>query len=227
LIIYDFMSSLIIYDFMSSLWIFHSHGDVSIAVEGHVQSFWAGWDLYHSTPVVTRGLGFCGIFRMTAAFSCLLRQARGWWGFILTRILMGPHSVDSYDTLDAEDLFFTFCFQGLQFGRGCLIFRARDLPLEIKFGVWNFQMRASVSCNSFRLSVSHFFFQFHRRWLLRAPNKCFSGEKETSLLTSLLDVWKFAVKYLVVPPLEVFSQITYQISGRDFFASHVTFRGKM
>jgi hypothetical protein len=47
---------------------------------------WADRDLYCATPTVTRGLGFSGFIRMTASFSRLLRHARGYGGFIITRI---------------------------------------------------------------------------------------------------------------------------------------------
>jgi hypothetical protein len=39
-------------------------------------------------------------------FSCLLRHARGCWGPILAKILMGPHSVSFYDMQgDSENAF--------------------------------------------------------------------------------------------------------------------------
>jgi hypothetical protein len=70
------------------------------------QCLWAGRDLYRATPTVTRGLSFSGLIRRTAPFSRLLRHTRGCGGSILTRTLMGPHSVASYDTQGgAEDLF--------------------------------------------------------------------------------------------------------------------------
>jgi hypothetical protein len=53
------------------------------------QGFWAGRDLYRSTPAVTRDLGLSGLIRRTASYSRLLRHTRGCGGFILTRILTG------------------------------------------------------------------------------------------------------------------------------------------
>jgi hypothetical protein len=53
------------------------------------QGLWAGRDLYRATPAVTRDLGFSGLIRRTAPFSCLLRRTRGCGGSILTRILTG------------------------------------------------------------------------------------------------------------------------------------------
>ena len=41
------------------------------------QGLWAGRGLYCATPAVTRGLGFSGLIRRTAPFSCLLRHTRG------------------------------------------------------------------------------------------------------------------------------------------------------
>jgi hypothetical protein len=40
------------------------------------QGLWAGRDLYRATPTctVTRGVGFSGLIRRTAPFSCLLRH---------------------------------------------------------------------------------------------------------------------------------------------------------
>ena len=49
------------------------------------RGLWAGRDLCRATPAVTWDLGFCGLIRMTAPFSRLLRHARGCWGPILTR----------------------------------------------------------------------------------------------------------------------------------------------
>jgi hypothetical protein len=53
------------------------------------QGLWAGRDLYRATPAVTRDLGFCGLIRRTAPFSCLLQHTRGCGGSILTRIFTG------------------------------------------------------------------------------------------------------------------------------------------
>jgi hypothetical protein len=57
------------------------------------QGLWAGRDLYHATPAVTRDLGFSGLIQRTAPFSRLLRHSRGCAGSILTRILTGPCNV--------------------------------------------------------------------------------------------------------------------------------------
>jgi hypothetical protein len=54
------------------------------------QGLWAGRDLYHATPAVTRDLGFSGLIWMTTPFSRPLRHTRGCGGSILTRILTGP-----------------------------------------------------------------------------------------------------------------------------------------
>jgi hypothetical protein len=70
------------------------------------QSLWAGRDLSCETPVVTRNLGFPGFIRSTVPFCRHLRQARGYWGPIILRILTGSHSVSSSDTQgNAEDKF--------------------------------------------------------------------------------------------------------------------------
>jgi hypothetical protein len=53
------------------------------------QNLWAGRDLYHATPAVTRDLGFSGLIRRTAPFCRLLRHTRGCGVSILTRILTG------------------------------------------------------------------------------------------------------------------------------------------
>jgi hypothetical protein len=53
------------------------------------RGLWAGRDLYHATPAVTRGLSFSGLIRRTAPFGRLLQHTRGCGGLILTRILMG------------------------------------------------------------------------------------------------------------------------------------------
>jgi hypothetical protein len=104
---------LIIYGFTSRSRIFHLYGDVTIAGEGlqnlglcsALRTLEQG-DLFRATPAVTRGLGFSGLIRSTAAFCRLLRHTRGCGGFIPTRILTGSHSVTSYDKQgDAEDLF--------------------------------------------------------------------------------------------------------------------------
>jgi hypothetical protein len=74
------------------------------------QGFWARKDLYRATPAVTRGLVFSGLIRRTASFNRLLRNTRVCGGSILNRILMGPHSVSSYETQgDAENLFLPGC----------------------------------------------------------------------------------------------------------------------
>ena len=57
------------------------------------RGLWAGRDLCRATPAVTRGLGFCGLIRMTAPFSRLLRHARGCCWPILTRIPTGPYEM--------------------------------------------------------------------------------------------------------------------------------------
>jgi hypothetical protein len=57
--------------------------------------FWAGRDF---NLAVTRRRGFSGLIRRTAPFSSLFRHVRGCRGPILIWILMGPHSVASYDT---------------------------------------------------------------------------------------------------------------------------------
>jgi hypothetical protein len=41
------------------------------------QGLWAGRDLYHTIPAVTRGLGFPCLIRRTASFCRLLQHARG------------------------------------------------------------------------------------------------------------------------------------------------------
>jgi hypothetical protein len=51
---------------------------------------WAGKDLYHATPTVTRGLGFPVTSERTPSFSRLLQKTRGCRGSILTQILTGP-----------------------------------------------------------------------------------------------------------------------------------------
>jgi hypothetical protein len=86
-----FTYGLIIYGFTSRSRMFYLYGDVTIAGEGllYAQGLWAGRDLYHATPVVTRGLGFSGLIRRTTSFSRLLRHTRGCGGFILTWILTG------------------------------------------------------------------------------------------------------------------------------------------
>jgi hypothetical protein len=53
------------------------------------QGLWTRRELYCATPVVTHGLGYSGLIRRTAPFSCLVRHTRGCGGSILTRILMG------------------------------------------------------------------------------------------------------------------------------------------
>jgi hypothetical protein len=58
-----------------------------------VQGRRAGRDLYRATPAVTWDLGFSGLIRSTAPFSCLWRQKKGCGGSILTRILTGPDIV--------------------------------------------------------------------------------------------------------------------------------------
>jgi hypothetical protein len=70
------------------------------------QGLWAGRDLYRTTPLVTRDLGFSALIRRTASFSRLLQHAWGYGGRILTRILTGrvmsvfidglKHSVSCY-----------------------------------------------------------------------------------------------------------------------------------
>jgi hypothetical protein len=42
------------------------------------RGLWAGRDLYHATPAVTRDLSFSGLIRRTAPFSRLLRHTRGY-----------------------------------------------------------------------------------------------------------------------------------------------------
>jgi hypothetical protein len=81
---------LIIYGFTSRSRIFHLYGDITIAGEGLQNlGLWAGRDLYHATPTVTRDLGFSGLILRTTPFSRLLRHTRGYGGSILTRILTG------------------------------------------------------------------------------------------------------------------------------------------
>jgi hypothetical protein len=53
------------------------------------QGLWAGRDLYHATPAVTRGLDFSGFIWRTAPISRLLRHTRGCGGSILTWIFTG------------------------------------------------------------------------------------------------------------------------------------------
>jgi hypothetical protein len=53
------------------------------------QGFWAGRDLYRTTPAVTRDLCFSGLIRGTVPFSRQLRHTRVCVGSILTRILTG------------------------------------------------------------------------------------------------------------------------------------------
>jgi hypothetical protein len=69
------------------------------------QGLWAERDLYRATPAVTQawGLGFSGLIRRIALSVASLRHTRGFWGSILTQILMGPHSYDTQG--GAEDLF--------------------------------------------------------------------------------------------------------------------------
>jgi hypothetical protein len=89
---------LIAYCFTSCSGIFHSYGDVTIAIAKFrpmlgAQGLWTGRDLYRATPTVTRGLGFSCLFRRTAPLS------------------------HSYDTQgDAEDLFLpgTSCVSSIQ-----------------------------------------------------------------------------------------------------------------
>jgi hypothetical protein len=70
------------------------------------QGFWAGRDLYHATPAVTRDHGFSGLIRRTAPFSHLLRHTRGYGGSIVTRIPTSLLSVAFFDTQgDVEDQF--------------------------------------------------------------------------------------------------------------------------
>jgi hypothetical protein len=69
------------------------------------QGFWAGRDLYRSTPPVIRDLGFSGLIRRTAPFSRLLRHTRGCGGPILTRILTGAKK--KYRNTGRSILFFT------------------------------------------------------------------------------------------------------------------------
>jgi hypothetical protein len=72
------------------------------------QVLWAGRNPHHATSATTQGLGSSYLIRRTAPFSRLLRHTRGYGESVLSRILMGPHSVASltYDTQgDAEDLF--------------------------------------------------------------------------------------------------------------------------
>jgi hypothetical protein len=70
------------------------------------QGLWAGRDIYRATSALTQGLGFSGLIRRTAPFSCLLQHTRGCGGYIIIRILMGPLSIISFDTQgDAKDLF--------------------------------------------------------------------------------------------------------------------------
>jgi hypothetical protein len=89
---------LIIYGFTSRSRIFHLYGDVTIAGEGlpmfGAQGLWAGRDLYHATPAVTRDLGFSSLIRRTAPFSRLLRHTRGCGGSILTQILTGEKTLN-------------------------------------------------------------------------------------------------------------------------------------
>jgi hypothetical protein len=85
---------LIIYGFTSLSRIFHLYGDVTIAGEGL-----PNLGLCSALRVFEQGgifivphlldLGFSGLIRRTAPFSCLLRNTRGCGGSILTRILTG------------------------------------------------------------------------------------------------------------------------------------------
>jgi hypothetical protein len=95
-------SWLIIHGFTSHSRIFHLYGDVTIAGEGlqnlglcsALRAFEQRGDLYRATPPVTRDLGFFGLIRRTAPYSCLLRHTRGCGGSILTRILTGENLKD-------------------------------------------------------------------------------------------------------------------------------------
>jgi hypothetical protein len=77
--------------------VFHFYRDVTIAGEGlqnlglcsAFMGFWARRDLYRATPILARGLGFCGLIRRTAPFSRHLRHTSGCGESILSRILTG------------------------------------------------------------------------------------------------------------------------------------------
>jgi hypothetical protein len=71
------------------------------------QGLWAGRDLYHVTPAMTRrSLRFSGLIRRAAPSSHLLRHTRRCGESILARVLTGPHSIAPYDTQGCvEDLF--------------------------------------------------------------------------------------------------------------------------
>jgi hypothetical protein len=95
---------LIICCFTSRSRIFHLYGDVIITGRDakfrpmlSAHGLWAGRDLYHATPAVTRDLGFSGFIRRTAPFSCLLRYTMECGGPILTRIRMGLSLINKID----------------------------------------------------------------------------------------------------------------------------------
>ena len=68
------------------IYMYHSYKEVTIVNEGLKQlsagvctdhhSLWARRDLYSAIFAKTRGLGFYGLIRRTAHFSCLLQRAR-------------------------------------------------------------------------------------------------------------------------------------------------------
>ena len=92
---------LIVFCLTSLSRIFHWYGDVTIAGEGlqilayarHLRPLSREGSLSCHTCCDT-GLGFYGLIRRTAPFSRLLRQARGYWGPILTRIPTGPFHIE-------------------------------------------------------------------------------------------------------------------------------------
>jgi hypothetical protein len=91
---------------------------------------WAGRDLYRATSAATWDLGFSGLIRKTAPFSCLLRHTRGCGGSILTRIFTG-YRVRKFKFAQLPDIHVVYnCSRNL---RGlCLV---KILHSAIFFGV--------------------------------------------------------------------------------------------
>jgi hypothetical protein len=85
-------------------------------------AFWSGKNLFRATPAVTRGLGFSGLIRRTAAFSRFLRHIRGCGGSILTRILTGSHFKAVY-------LLFHAFFHQISFIPQCLTYFITNLDI--------------------------------------------------------------------------------------------------
>jgi hypothetical protein len=149
-----------------------------------VQGLWAGRDLYRTAPAVTPDLGFSGLIRKTAPFSCLLWHIKSCGGSILTRILTGTHSVALYDTQrDVEDLFLPWpsqvaclkrsnnlygvlalgspTFKNIKFKR-VTFFMSAEMLIKAKK---QFSLRKYLWVRKTRSLVGNLWFELFLRWL--------------------------------------------------------------